>query len=120
MRQIERPAAFAAKFEGVLHHRHHAQPEQIHLDDAEIFAIVLVPLRDDAAGHRRIFQRNDRAEFVLANNHAAGMLPKMARQSVDRLIQRDECRHSRVRFRQTRLFDLRCEIERVRKIAVRK
>ena len=47
------------------------------------------------------------------------MLAEMARQSVDRLIQPDERRHARMRFRQTRLLDLRLQIERVRKIAVR-
>ena len=94
-------------------------PSKIDFDDAEIFAIVLVPLRDDAAGHRRIFQRHDRAEFALANNHAAGMLAEMPRQSVDRLVKRDERRHARMRFRQTGLLDLRLQIERVRKIAVR-
>ena len=118
--EIERPPAFAAKLEGILHHRHHAQAEQIDLHDPEIFAIVLVPLRDDPARHRGIFQRDERTEFVLANNHPARVLPEMARQSVNRLIQPDECRHPRMRLRQTGLLDLRREIESVRKIAVRK
>ena len=43
----------------------------------------------------------------------------MPRQSVDRAIQIDERRHARMRFRQTGLLDLRLQIERVRKIAVR-
>src|SRR5207237_7997265 len=47
------------------------------------------------------------------------MLAEMPRQSVDRLIQTDERRHSRMRFRQTGLLDLRLQIERVREIAVR-
>src|SRR5207253_11132646 len=74
---------------------------------------------DDAAGHRCIFQRHERTEFVLTNNHAPGMLAEMPRQSVNRLIQTDERRHSRMRFRQTGLLDLRLQIERVREIAVR-
>ena len=49
--EIDRPAALATKLERVLHHRHHAEPEQVHFDDAKIFAILLVPLRDDAAWH---------------------------------------------------------------------
>src|SRR4051812_6843798 len=44
----------------------------------------------------------------------------MARQSVDRLIKRDERRYARMRLRQTGLFDLRDEIEGVREIAVAK
>src|SRR2546430_15878941 len=47
------------------------------------------------------------------------MLTEMSRQSVDRVIQANERRHTRMRFRQTGLLDLRLEIERVRKIAVR-
>ena len=57
MGEIDRPAAFPAKLERILHHRHHPEPQQIHLHDAEIFAVVLVPLRDDAAGHGGIFER---------------------------------------------------------------
>ena len=119
VREIERPPAFAAKLERILHDRHHAEAEQVHLHDAEILAIVLVPLRDDAARHRRVLQRHERAQFVLANDHAAGVLPEMARQSVDRLVKRDERRHARMRFRQTGLLDLRGQIERVREIAAR-
>ena len=84
--KVERSSAFATKFERILHDRHHAEPEKIDFDDAKIFAIVLVPLRDDAARHRGIFQWHKRAEFILANDHPTGMLSKMARQSVDRLI----------------------------------
>ncbi len=43
----------------------------------------------------------------------------MARQTVDRLIKPNERGHARMRLRQTRLLDLRLEIEGVRKIAVR-
>ena len=67
-------------------HRHHAEAEQIDLDDAEIFAVVLVPLRDDAAGHRGIFQRHEGAELVLANDHAARVLAEMTRQALHQLV----------------------------------
>ena len=43
----------------------------------------------------------------------------MPRQSVDGVIQTDECWHARMRFRQTRLLDLSFELEGVWKIAVR-
>ena len=85
--EIERAPALAAQLKRILHHRHHPEAEQVDFHDAEIFAIVLVPLRDDAARHRCVFQRHKRAQFVLANDHPAGMLAEMARQTVDRLIQ---------------------------------
>ena len=97
--QIERPPAFAAKLEGILHHRHHPEPEQVHLHDPEILAIILVPLRHDPARHRGIFQRDKGTEFSLANNHPARMLAEVARQSVNGLIERDEGRQARMPFR---------------------
>src|SRR4029077_20757711 len=64
--------------------------------------------------------RHKRTEFVLADNHAAGMLAKMPRQSINRVIQPDECRHAWVRLWQTGLLNLRFELERVREIAAGK
>src|SRR5439155_6885691 len=103
VRKIEWPPALAAQLKGILHHRHHSQPKQIYLHDAEVFAIVLVPLRHNPARHRRIFQRHKRTQLVLTDNHSAGMLAEMTRQTVDRLIQPDESRHARMRFGQTSL-----------------
>ena len=77
--EIEWAPALAAELEGILHYRHHAEPEQIHLHDAEIFTIILVPLRHDPARHRGIFQRHKRTEFSLANNHPARMLTEVPR-----------------------------------------
>src|SRR6266487_172855 len=48
------------------------------------------------------------------------MLAKMPRQSINGMIQPDECWHARVRLWQTGLFNLRFELERVRKIAAGK
>src|SRR5262245_19490629 len=48
------------------------------------------------------------------------MLAKMARQTVNRVIQPDECRHPRMMFRQTCSFDLRYQFHRVREIAAGK
>ncbi len=97
--QIEGPSPFAAEFKGILHHGHHAEPEQVHFYDAEIFTIILVPLRHDAAGHGGIFQRHKGTQFPLADNHPARMLAEMPRQSVNGLIQRDEGRQARMSFR---------------------
>ena len=119
VREIERPAAFATKLKPVLHHRHHPQPEQIDFHDPEIFAIIFVPLRYHPARHGCVFQGHERAQFVLANNHPARVLAEMPRQSVDGVIQTDEGRHPRMRFRQTGLLDLCFELESVWEIAVR-
>src|SRR5262249_60314468 len=43
-------------------------------------AVVLVPLDDDAAGHGRVFERDDGVELSLADHHPAGMLAEMARE----------------------------------------
>ena len=117
--EIERAAAFATKLKRVLHYRHHAEPEEIDFHDAKILAIILIPLRHHPAWHRGIFQRHKRAQFILTNNHPTGMLPEMPRQSVNRVIQTDERRHPRMRFGETRLLDLRFELDGARKIAVR-
>src|SRR5215831_6009111 len=48
------------------------------------------------------------------------MLAQVARQSVNRVIQPDECRHPRMMFRQTCSFNLRFQFHRVREIATGK
>ena len=68
----------------IFEHRHHAQAEQVHFNDAEIGAIFFVPLHDDAIGHGRRFKRNHGIELSLADDHAAGMLAQMARQILHR------------------------------------
>ena len=118
--QIERTSAFTAKLECILHHRHHPEAQQIDLHNAEVFAIVLVPLRHHATRHERVLQRHERTQFILANDHSAGMLAEMTRQSVDRSIKSDEYRQARMIFCQTRLLNLRFQFHGVGKIAVGK
>ena len=118
VREIERTTTFATKFKRILHHRHHAESKQIDFYDPQVFAVIFVPLRDDAAGHRSIFQRHERTEFVLTNDHSAGVLTEMPRQAIDRWIQMNADMRGCF-LRQTGLLDLRLQIERVRKIAVR-
>ena len=65
------PPCCVHELNGVLQHRHHAEPEQVHFDDAHLGAVVLVPLHDDAAGHRGRLERHDRIELALANHHPA-------------------------------------------------
>ncbi len=57
-------------------------------------------------------------KLSLADDHPAGVLAEVPRQTVDRLIKRDERRHPRMRRRQPGLLDLRREVHRVREIAV--
>ena len=61
-----------------LDHRHHAEAEQVHFDDAHIGAIFFIPLDDEAAGHGRRLQGHDGIELAVANHHAAGMLAQDA------------------------------------------
>ena len=101
-RQVDRPAARLADFQGVLEGGHHAQPEEIHLDDAEILAVVLVPLRHHAPRHRRVFERHDRIELALADDHAAAVLAEMPGQPAQALVEGNERGQPRMRRRQPR------------------
>src|SRR5438093_12666628 len=65
------------ELDGIFKHRHHPEAEQIHFNDVHVGTIVLVPLHDGAAGHRRRFEWNDRIQLTLANDHSSGMLPEM-------------------------------------------
>ena len=94
VREIERTPAITAKLQRILHDRHHPESEQVDLNNAKIFTIILVPLRNDAAGHRRIFQRHEGAELVLADDHATGVLTEVPRQSIHRAVKPQERRHA--------------------------
>ena len=61
----------------------HAETEQVHLDDPEVGAVVLVPLHDDAARHRRGLERHDLVEASRRHDHSARVLPEVARQVLD-------------------------------------
>ena len=65
---------------GVLQNSHHAESQQVHLDDAHVGAVVFVPLHDHAARHRCRLEGHHRIERALANHHASGMLAEMSRQ----------------------------------------
>ena len=71
------------------------RPEQIHLHDAHVGAVVLVPLDDDAAGHAGGLERHHRIELALADHHAAGVLTEMPRQILDAQPQLGERPHAR-------------------------
>ena len=57
--------------ETVLEHGHHAESEQIDLDDLQVGTIFLVPLNDGAAGHGGPLDGDDGVEVAGADDHAA-------------------------------------------------
>ena len=71
---IDRVFALSAQSDGVLHRCHHAETKKIHLNDAEVLAIVFIPLCDNPTRHGGVLERNYRAERVLTDDHASGVL----------------------------------------------
>ena len=102
----------------ILDDRHHAEAEEIDLDDAEVLAIVLVPLRDDAARHAGVLQRHDGIQPPLADDHAAGMLAQVARQPVDGMEERGKSLAARMIRGDAGHVHLLREVDGVRKIAI--
>src|SRR5689334_15538958 len=72
-------AVFANEGDRIADRRHHSEAEQIDFDEAQLFAIVLVPLNDRAALHRRGLERNDTVETFPRDNHSARMLAEVTR-----------------------------------------
>ena len=91
-----RQVHLGAHLEAIFEHRHHAQAEQVHFDDAEIGAILLIPLHYDPAGHGGGLQRHDGIERALADHHAAGMLAEVARQILRHLVEFAKFAHARM------------------------
>jgi len=69
--KVDRVSALGAKVKGVFHGREHAEAEEVDFDDAEIGAVVLVPLHDGATGHAGWLERDDGIESGVADDHAA-------------------------------------------------
>ena len=87
---------FGAQLETLFEHRHHAETEQVHLDDAEIGAILFIPLDHHPAGHGGGLQRHHGIERALADHHAAGVLAEVARQVLRHLVELAEFAHARM------------------------
>ena len=117
LRQIYRTSALGGQGDGVLQHGHHAQAQEIDLDDAQALAVVLVPLGHDAAGHGRVFEWHDSGEFALAQDHAAGVLTQVSGQSAHAAAKSGKGGGPGVLGRQAGLAHLLFEFEGVRKIA---
>src|SRR6185312_12957084 len=79
--QIDRHAVVLGdECEAVFHHGHHAETEQIDLDESECGAVFFVPLHDGSTWHRRALQRHNLVEHALTYDHAARVLAQMSRQ----------------------------------------
>src|SRR6516165_3304430 len=64
--------------DGIFERREHAEAQQIDLDDAEIRAVLLVPLHHDPSRHRGRLKRNDLVEWLRGDYHSAAVLAEMA------------------------------------------
>jgi hypothetical protein len=76
--------------------RHHAESQQIHLDDAQVGAVFLVPLHNHAARHAGGFERHHLVQTTLADHHASGVLSQVARQVLQRHHQFQELADARM------------------------
>jgi hypothetical protein len=78
-RQREVAAVGAAdQVEGLVDTRQHAEPQHVDLEDPQGVEVVLVPLDDGAALHRRVLDRHHLAERAAGDDEAAHMLGEMA------------------------------------------
>ena len=59
------------QLEGFGHHRQGAQAQHVHLDQAQVFDVVLVELDDAAPFHRRGLDRRDVDQWLAGDEHAA-------------------------------------------------
>jgi len=87
---IDGVAVFFAEGEGVFDGGEHAEAEEIDFDDAEVFAVVLVPLDDGAAGHAGGLEGDDVVESAVADDHAAGVLAEVAGEGEDGVVEVEE------------------------------
>jgi len=110
-------AAVGAEFEAVLEGGHHAEAEQVDFDDAEVFAVVFVPLQDDAVGHGGGLERDDLIEATAADDHTAGVLSEVAGEAVELLVKFGEGGGARVSAREAGFGELFFEFEGMRKVA---
>jgi hypothetical protein len=118
VREIDGTPAFFAEGERIFDGGEHAEAEEVDFDEAEVFAIVLVPLDNDAAGHGGRFERDVMIEAVIANNHAAAVLAEMPWQSERGHKKLNEGVAARVVFRQAGEPEMLAHFEGVRMIAM--
>ena len=67
----------------------HAEAEQVDLDDAQVRAVVLIPLHYASARHRGGLDRNDFVEAARGDHDPAAVLAEMTGQALDGTDQLD-------------------------------
>ncbi len=82
------------------------EAEQVHFDESEIGAVILIPLHDDAARHGGRFERHYGIELSLADDHTAGVLAEVARQILHARIKLEEFSDARLREIEARIAKL--------------
>ena len=85
--EIDFLAALVADAEAVFHRSKHAQAEKIDFYDAEILAVVLVPLHDGAVGHGGRLERDNGIEAVVTDDHASGVLTQVPGEGEGRVVE---------------------------------
>ena len=107
--ELDRRALPPQHDERVLERRQHPEAEQIDLDDAEVGAVLLVPLHDHAVGHAGGLERHHLVEPPARDDHPARVLAEVARQVLDLGEQSREQAHARVLPRDARAREARLE-----------
>src|SRR5262245_54909170 len=74
--------------------RQHAEAEHVDFQDTKRIEIVLVPFDESAVVHRRITNRHDFVESTAGNDESTDMLGKMARETGDLLLERNDLAHT--------------------------
>ena len=115
--EIDGTVPIGAEFDAVLHGGHHAESEQVDLDDAEFFAVVFIPLGDNASWHGSVLEGDDLGEATAAEDHAAGVLSEMAWEIADGLVEAGCGRGAGVRGGDSGFFELFLECEGVGEIS---
>ena len=116
-RQVDRLAAAGADLHRVLEGGHHPEPEEVHLEEAHVLDVVLVPLQDRAPRHPRVLERHELVQALRAEDHPAGVLAEVARQSADPVAGVDQGAEPRVRVGHPRHAQLLLQLERLRQVA---
>ena len=85
VREIDLDPVPTQRGQAILDRRHHAEAEEIHLDDLEVGAVLLVPLDDHPARHGGRLEGDHLVEPPLGDDHPPRMLAEVARQVLDLL-----------------------------------
>ncbi len=104
--QINSDTAPAQQTHAVFERSHHAQAQQVHLNNPKIRTVFFVPLHHHAARHTRILERHHRVQRAIGNHQTTGVLAQMARKILDLQGQTHQVLHPAVLYRQARLLRL--------------